>query len=92
MHLQFGLHGLEEDIQNRVVADISGKCNCSFSISALKGGFFSFGESVTYHSQVLGMAGQSAASFVKRLKESIGKDPLIQYRFADIYLAATMVF
>lgn len=92
MQLQFGLHGLEEDIQNRVIADISGKCNCSFSTSGLKGGFFSFGESVTYHSQVLGVAGQSAASFVNMLKASMEKDPLIQYRFAGIYLATKTVF
>ena len=90
-HLQFGLRGLEEDILKRVAGDISGKCNCSFSTSALKGGFFSFGESVTYHSQVLGVSGQTALGLVGILKESIGKDPLIQHR-SDIYLAATMVF
>ena len=83
------LRGLEEDIQNRVIDDISSKCNCSFDKSALKDGYFTFGESVTYHSKVLGVAGQPAISLVTMLKECIEDNPLIHYHEANIYLAAT---
>ena len=83
------LRGLEEDIQNRVIDDISSKCNCLFNKFALKDGYFTFGESVTYHSKVLGVAGQPAISLVTMLKECIEDNPLIQYREANIYLAAT---
>ena len=83
------LRGLEEDIQNRVIDDISSKCNCCpFDKSALKDGYFTFGESVTYHGKVLGVAGQPAISLVTMLKECIEDNPLIQYQ-CNIYLAAT---
>ena len=83
------LRGLEEDIQNRVIDDISSQCNCPFCNSALKDGYFTFGESITYHSKVLGVTGQPAINLVTMLKECIEDNPLIQYHEANIYLAAT---
>ena len=86
------LRGLEEDIQKRIMDDILDECDCPFHTSALEGGFFSFGESVTYHSKVLGVDGKLAVSLATILKVSFEKDPLIQYHSANTYLAATFVY
>ena len=79
--------GLKEDIESRIIEDISSNCNCKFDTSSLQDGIFVFGETMSYRGKVIEVDGQSPERLLAVLKESIEKQPQIQYHCNHIHIS-----
>lgn len=85
------LRGLEADIHKRIADGISEECDFIFDISALKNGYFSFGDLVLYIGKVSAVGNHPATTLVTCIKRSFDNNPRIHFHGSDLYLDVKLV-